>query len=102
MVFFHSSFHSTHILNLYIFSANLVKKDMSHHAPFFSITYTMRLTPFDSFKVKWLNFHIFYELCGCRDIGMQVGKHGYRYDKRKQLSTKFEQQNNHIFMKCGK
>ena len=46
----------------------------------------MRLTPFDSFKVKWLNSHIFYELFGCRDIGMQVGK---RYldmdeDKRKE------------------
>ena len=78
MVFLHSSFHSTHILNLHLFSANLVKiLDMSYHAPFFSITYTMRLTPFDSFIVKGLNFHIFYELCGCRDIGMQVGKYGY-------------------------
>ena len=39
----------------------------------------MRLTPFDSFKVKWLNSHIFYELCGCMDIGMQVVKHGYEW-----------------------
>ena len=78
MIFLHSSFHSTHILNLHLFGANLVKhKNMSYHAPFFSITYTMKLTPFNSFKVKWLNSYIFYELCGCRDIGMQVGKHGY-------------------------
>ena len=77
MTFFYSSFHSTHILNLHLFSANLVKKNISYHASFFSITYTMRLTPFDSFKFKWLNSHIFYELCGCRDIGMQVRKHEY-------------------------
>ena len=32
----------------------------------------MRLTPFEYFKVKWLNSHILYELFGCRDIGMQV------------------------------
>ena len=77
MIFLHSSFHSTHIINLHLFSVNLIKrkKDMSYHAPFFP--YTMRLTPFDSFKVKWLNSHIFYELCGCRDIGMQLVKHGY-------------------------
>ena len=101
MVFLHSSFHSPHILNLHLFSVNLVKKK-SYHEPLFSITYTMRLTPFDSFKVKWLNFHIFYELCGCRDIGIQVGKHALDDDKRKQLSTKFEPQDNHIFMKYGK
>ena len=78
MIFLYSSFHSTHILNLHLFSINLVKKiDMSYHAPLFSITYSMRLTPFDSFKVKWLNSHIFYELCGCRDIGKYVGKHVY-------------------------
>ena len=65
------------MLNLHLFRANLVKIYMSYYAPFFSITYTIRLTPFDSFKVKWLNSHMFYELCGCRDIGMQVGKHGY-------------------------
>ena len=50
---------------------------MSYHTSFFSITYTMKLTPLDYFKVKWLNSHIFYELYGCRDIGIQVGKHGY-------------------------
>ena len=78
MIFLHLSLHSTHILNLCLFSANLVRKiDMSYHAPFLSITYTMTLTPFDSFKFKWLNSHIFYDLCGCRDIGTQVGKHGY-------------------------
>ena len=77
MIFLHSSFHSTHILNLHLFSANLVKIDMSYHAQLFSITFIMRLITFDSFKVKWLNSHIFYELCGCRDIGMQVGKHEY-------------------------
>ena len=76
MIFLHSSFHSTHILNLHLFSANLVKKK-SYYASFFSITYTMGLTPFDSFKVKWLNSHIFYDLCRCRDIGMQLGKHKY-------------------------
>ena len=78
MIFLHSLFHSTHILNLNLFSANLVKQiNMSYHALIFLITYTMRLTPFNSFKVKWLNSHIFYELCGCRDIGIQVRKNGY-------------------------
>ena len=78
MIFLHSSFHSTHTLNLHLFSINLVKQiNMSYHASFFSITYTMRLTLCDSFKVKWLNSQILYELFGCRDIGMQVGKHGY-------------------------
>ena len=78
VIILHFSFHSTHILNLHLFSANLVKKkDMSYHALFFSITYTMILTPFDSLKVNWLNSHIFYELCGCMDISMQVGKHRY-------------------------
>ena len=78
LIFLHLSFHSTHILNLHLFSANLVKKK-SYHTSFFSITYTMRLTPFDSFKVKWLNSHIFYELFGFRDIGTQVGKYGYEW-----------------------
>ena len=65
MIFLYSSLHSIHILNLHLFSANLVKKiDMTYHALFFSITYLF-------------NCHIFYDLCGCRDIGMQVGKHGY-------------------------
>ena len=77
MIFLLSSFHSTHILNLHRFSANLVKKKMSYHASFFSISYTMKLNQFNSFKVKWLNYQIFYELYGCRDIDMQVGKHGY-------------------------
>ena len=76
IIFLHSSFHSAHIVNLHLFSNNLVKK-MSYDAPFISITYIVRLTPFDFFKVKWLKSNIFYELCGCRDIGMQVGKHGY-------------------------
>ena len=71
MIFLHSSFHSTHILNLHLFSASLVQKiiNMSYHTSLFSITYTMRITPFDSFKVKWLNSHIFYDLFECRDIG---------------------------------
>ena len=78
MIFLHSSFHSTHILNLHLFNANFVKQiNMSYHASFVSITYTMRLTLFDSFKVKWLNSQTFYELFGCREIGMQVGKHEY-------------------------
>ena len=78
MIILHSSFHSTYILNLHLFSANLVKiKNMSYFASLFSINYTMRVTLFDSFKVKWLNYHIFYELYECRDIGMQIGKHGY-------------------------
>ena len=76
MIFLHSSFHSTHILNLHLFSGNLVLKK-SYYASFFSITYTMRLTPFDSFKVKWLNSYIFYELYGYRNIGTQLGKYGY-------------------------
>ena len=106
MIFLHSSLHSTHILNLHLFSANLVKKiDMSYHAAFFSITYTMTLTPFDSFKVKWLNSHIFYELCGCRDDRYASRKAWIWMTirgKRKQLSTKFEHQDNHIFMKYDK
>ena len=80
MIFLYSSFHSTHILNLHLFITNLVKKiDMSYHAPFFLITFIMTLTLFDSFKVKWLNSHILYELCGCSGIGMQVGKHEYEW-----------------------
>ena len=73
IIFLHSSFHSIHILSLYLLSANLVKnKNISYHALFFPITYIMRLTPFYSFKFKWFNSHNFYELYGCRDIGMQV------------------------------
>ena len=44
----------------------------------------MTLTPFDSFKVNWLNSHIFYELFGCRDIGMQVGNKDINDDKREE------------------
>ena len=47
----------------------------------------MRLTPFDSFKVKWLNSHIFYELFRCRDIGMQVGNMDMNDDKREEETT---------------
>ena len=47
----------------------------------------MRLTPFDSFKVKWLNYHIFYELFGFRDIGMQVGNMSMNDDKREEETT---------------
>ena len=47
----------------------------------------MRLTPFDSFKVKWLNSHIFYELFECRDIGMQVGNMDMNDDKREEKIT---------------
>ena len=60
---------------------------MSEHTSFFSITYTMRLTPFDSFKRKWLNSHIFYELFGCRDIGMQVGNKDMNDDNREDETT---------------
>ena len=53
--------------------------NISYHESFFSIAYTMRLTPFDSFKVKWLSSHIFKVFFyGCKDIGMQEGKHGYK------------------------
>ena len=64
----------------------------------------MRLTPFDSFKVMWLNSHIFYELCGCRDIGMQVGNHGYewRQEERGSNSLLNWTQDNHNFIKLGK
>ena len=87
MIFLHSSFHFTHILNLYLFSANFVYKKMSYNASLFSITYTMRLTPFDSFKFKWLNYHIFYQLYGCRDIGTQVGSMDMNNDKSKEETT---------------
>ena len=61
---------------------------MSNHTSFFSITYTMKLTPFDSYKVKWLNSHIFYELFGCRDKGMQqVGNMEMNDDKRDEETT---------------
>ena len=50
--------------------------NMSYHVSFFLIANTMRLTLFDSFKVKCLNSHIFYELYGYKDIGMRVEKHG--------------------------
>ena len=51
--------------------------DMFYRASFFSIVHTMRLIPFDAIKVKGLNSQIFYELYGCKDIVMQVGRHGY-------------------------
>ena len=47
----------------------------------------MRLTPFDSFKVNWLNFHNFYKLYGCRDIGMQVGSMDMNDSKREEETT---------------
>ena len=88
MIFLHSSFHSTQILNLHIFRSNLVKnKNIFYHASSFSITYTMRLTPFNSFKVKWLNSHNFYELYGCSDIGIQVGSMDMNDDKREEETT---------------
>ena len=60
---------------------------MSNHTSFFLITYTARLTPFDSFKVKWLNSQSFYELFGCRGIGMQVGNMDMNDDKREEETT---------------
>ena len=51
--------------------------NISYHISLFSIAYTMRLIPFNSFKFKWLNSHIFNELYGSKRIGMEVGKHGY-------------------------
>ena len=60
---------------------------MSSHASFFSIIYTMRLTLFDSFKVKWLNSHIFYELFGYSNIGMQLGNMDMNDDKREEETT---------------
>ena len=47
----------------------------------------MRLTPFDSFKVNWLNSQIFYELFGCTDIGMPEGKMDINDDKREEETT---------------
>ena len=47
----------------------------------------MTLTPFDSFKVKWLNSHIFYELYACRDIGTQVESVDMNDDKREEETT---------------
>ena len=89
MIFLHSSFHSTHILNLHPFSANLIKKvkNMSYHESLFSINYTMRLTSFDSFKVKWLNSNIFYKLYGCTDICMQVRSMDMNDTKRDEETT---------------
>ena len=47
----------------------------------------MRLISFDSFKFKWLNSHIFYELYGCRDIGTEVGSMDMNDDKREEETT---------------
>ena len=52
--------------------------NMSYHTSLFSIAYMKRLTPFGSFKVKWLNSHIFYDLYRCKDIGTRVGEQGYK------------------------
>ena len=60
---------------------------MPYHASLFSITYIMRLTPFDSFKFKWLNSHNLYELYGCQDIGMQVGSMDMNNNKREEETT---------------
>ena len=57
---------------------------MSYHVSLSSITYTMRLIPFDSFKVKWLNYHNFYELYGCSDKGMQPRSMDMNDDKREE------------------
>ena len=37
-----------------------------------------------SYEFKWLTSHIFYELFGCRDIGMQVGNMDMNEDKREE------------------
>ena len=88
MIFLHSSFHSTHILNLHLFSANFLKtKNMSYHELLFSITYTMRRTQLDYFKCKCLNSQIFYDLYGCMDIGLQVGSIDLNDDKREEEIT---------------
>ena len=44
-----------------------------HH---FLIAYIMRLSPFDFFEVRWLNSHIFYELCECKDMGAKITERG--------------------------
>ena len=63
---------------------------MSNHTSFFSITYTMRLTLFDSFKVKWLNSHILYEVFGSRDISMQVENMDMNEDKKEEETTLYQ------------
>ena len=60
---------------------------MSDNTSFFSSTYTMRLTPFNSFKVKWFNSHIFYDLFGCRDISIQVRNMDMNDDKTEEETT---------------
>ena len=47
----------------------------------------MRLTTFDSLKVKWLNSHIFYELLGCKDISIQVRNIDMNDDKSEEETT---------------
>ena len=41
----------------------------SYHASFLTFWLYYKLTPLDFLKVKWLNSHIFYELCGCKGLG---------------------------------
>ena len=60
---------------------------MSYHKSSFLIVYIIRLTTFDSFKVKWLNSHIFYESYGYKDIDMQVGRCGYDVDEKEEETT---------------
>ena len=50
--------------------------NVSYHALFFLISYTVRPTPFDFFKVKWMNSYIFNDM-DARTYGLQVGKQVY-------------------------
>ena len=54
-----------------------------HH--FLHFYYIMRLTPFDFLEVKWLNSHIFYDLCGCKDLGEVQLEHVYKLSRRKRI-----------------
>ena len=46
---------------------------MSRHASFYFHCFYHET---EFFKVKWLNSHIYYELCGYKDIATWVRKHG--------------------------
>ena len=52
-----------------------------HH--FLHFDYIVRLTPFDLLEVKWLNYYIFCELHGCKDLGEVWRKHGYKLSRRR-------------------
>ena len=59
--------------------------NMSYHASFFSITNTMILTSFDSFKVKWLNSQFSFSY-------MNVGTLVHKYESMDMNNDNMEEE----------